>query len=494
LILALVCAAVVTSYVFIISAGTWTTWWTWNDVYDLIAEGFRAGHLYIRYRPAPQLVAASNPLDPVYYKFWIWDASIYKDHIYYYWGPLPAVILAGYKSLFRLNFSIGDQFFVFGFFVMNLVAGALLINRMARRLFPGLPFALEILGVLVFAYTHPTPYIVATPGIYQAAIIGGQAFILSGLVFAVDAVWERSSGPPRRGLLLAAGSLWALGLATRVTVGPPVTLIILLTAFLSSRPGPARRLWLERARVAFWMGLPVAVVGVALLLYNHARFNSFFEFGTNLQMSTMRFRTSWSYVWPNVYSYLFRPSVTSCQFPYFAAPFQLGARAFPAGFNVPAGYWIAEPVAGLARAAPWIWFALVATAVGVRAVYRGLRQRVSLVSLDARQRSNAAFGAGFAIVGVVTGLPMIGQFIATMRYLVDVSSGITLFALWGAWSVYWAVRERPWPRRAVTALIVLFSLATIVIGLLYGVSGYNEMFKRHNPELYDRMRRAFSLC
>ena len=32
------------------------------------------------------------------------------------------------------------------------------------------------------------------------------------------------------------------------------------------------------------------------------------------------------------------------------------------------------------------------------------------------------------------------------------------------------------------------------MGLLLGVTGYNEMFRRHNPPLFERMVRGFSLC
>ena len=39
----LLLVAIEVSYLFIITAGTFTTWSTWNTNYDLIAEGFRAG-------------------------------------------------------------------------------------------------------------------------------------------------------------------------------------------------------------------------------------------------------------------------------------------------------------------------------------------------------------------------------------------------------------------------------------------------------------------
>ena len=492
--LTLLVLGIVFSYWFIVTAGTFTHWPTWNTNYDLQAEGFRAGHLYLLVQTHPELLKAADPFDPSLARYWFWDASLHKGHIYLYWGPLPAVILAGLKAALSWNFVVGDQYFVFAFYTIHLIAGTLLITRMARRLFPGLPFPLVVLGVLVFAYATPTPFIVATPGIYQAAIIGGQAFLLLGLVFAFDAVWKSPSGPPSRRLLIAAGCFWGLGISTRVTIGPPVALIILVTAFLTARPGTARSVWWQRLRTMVWLGAPVTAFVSGLLLYNWARFDSFLEFGTHNQMSTMQFRTAWAYLLPDLYSYFLRPMVLSCRFPFLTAPFDLGALAFPRGFQVPDGYMSAEPVAGLLLATPWIWFVAAAGIVGGRRAWRSLRTGPTIAALDARERTNAWFALSFAIIGTVTGLPIVALFIATMRYLVDVASGLILLGTWGAWSLYWSVRDRPWPRRATTVAIVGVAVATIVIGLLLGVTGYNKMFELHNPRFHQRMVQAFSLC
>jgi len=492
--LALLLGGILTSYLFIITAGTWTHWPTWNNTYDLMAEGFRAGHLYLQIQPHPKLLAAPNPFDPALADYWYWDGSLHKGHIYFYWGPLPAVLLAGIKAMFSWTFEVGDQYFVFAFYTCHLVAGALLITRMARRLFPDLPSSFVVLGILVFAYATPTPFMIATPGGYQAAIIGGQAFLLLGLVFAADVVWTATSAPPSRRLLLAAGSCWGLAIATRVSAALPVALLILTTGLLIARPGPARSVWLQRLRAALWMAAPVAGFISALLLYNRARFDSFFEFGTNNQMSTVQYRAEWAYLWPDLYSYLLRPMVLSCRFPFLTAPFQLGPGAFPRGFEIPAGYLIDEPLAGLLLAAPWVWFIAVAGVLAGRAAWRASRTRPPLVALDARGRSEVFFVATFAVIGLVTGLPVAAVFMPTMRYLAEVSSGLILLATWGVWSWYCAVRGRPWPRRAVTAAIVGVGATTIVFGLLLGVTGYNEMFKSHNPGLHQRMVRAFSVC
>jgi hypothetical protein len=494
LILTLLSAAIVTTYVFIISAGRWDTWSTWNATYNLVADGFRDGHLYLRLKPAPELLTAANPYDPVMMRYWVWDAIYYKGHLFFYWGPLPAAILAVLKAAFGWTFEIGDQYFVFTFYVLQLVACVLLIERMARRLFPAVPLWLVVVAVMVLAYAHQTPFIVATPGIYQAAIIGAQAFLLLGLVFATDAVWTSPARQPSRWLLLGAGVLWGCAIATRVSVAPAISVLILVVAFLVAQPGSARSIWWQRLRAALWLGVPVAAFVGALLIYNRARFDSFFDFGKGKEMSTMQYRAGLQYLWPDLYSYFLRPMVMSCKFPFLTAPFNLGAPAFPSGYRLPPGYNLDEPVAGVLQAAPWNWFLAVAGVFGVRGAMRVWRARPQPTALDARGRAALWFPISFAIIGTVTGLPMIAMFLATQRYFIDISVGLLLLATWGVFALYTAVAARPWPRRLVTFVIAGIAGATIVVGLLLGVSGYNDMFKNHNPQLFQAMVRAFSVC
>src|SRR4051812_15206970 len=126
-------------YVFFVTAGTFSHWPTYNANYDLLAEGFRAGHLYIPVLPAPQLLAAADPFDYSNRPYWFWDMSFYKGHYYLYWGPLPAAILALVKNVFRFSSRIGDQYVVFWSYAIYILSGSLFIERMSRRLFPTVP-------------------------------------------------------------------------------------------------------------------------------------------------------------------------------------------------------------------------------------------------------------------------------------------------------------------------------------------------------------------
>src|SRR5262245_59798878 len=124
------------SYLAIVTAGRFTTWPTWNTNYDLLAEGFRSGHLYLSVSPSPELVAKANPFDPAWAPLWRWDLSLHDGHYYLYWGPLPDAAIALVKTTFRIDGVVGDQFPLFAFYTIYLAAGALLLARMSRWLFP----------------------------------------------------------------------------------------------------------------------------------------------------------------------------------------------------------------------------------------------------------------------------------------------------------------------------------------------------------------------
>jgi hypothetical protein len=493
LILALLVVAIDVSYLFIVTVGKFTEWPTWNANYDWQAEGFRSGHLYLSARVPDELLAKADPFDGANQSLWFTDASLYKGHYHLYWGPLPAVVLAGIKSAFRIERQVGDQYFVFVFYTAYLIAGAMFIDRMARRLFRELPPWMVGLAVIVFAYANPTPFLIATPGIYEAAIIGGQVFLLLGLLFAFEVVW--TDGQPRRRarrMLLVAGTCWGLAITCRLITGPTGALILLATALVIRREADPRRAWLTRLQDALCMAAPMAVLLGGLLLYNKARFDSWFEFGMNYQLSMMRFRTAAAYVWPNLYQFLLRPVQVSCEFPFVAAP--PPDKGFPDGYRVPGGYWAPEPLVGALSAAPWLAWLLVAAFYLGRLVHTAWGDRAGFfAAVDPRERARLWCGAVLATFAI-NALPTVAQFIATMRYLADVSTGSLLLSIWGAWSLYGTARSRPWPRRMVTATVVALAAVTVVVGLLLAFRGYDNGFQRHNPALLRRLVQALSFC
>jgi hypothetical protein len=489
--LILLLAAIEATYVFIISAGSWSTWPTWNGNYNQLAEGFRAGHLYIPSVPAPQLLARPNPFDWSNFNLWYLDASLYKGHYYLYWGPLPALLLLAVKVVARIRAEVGDQYVLFASYTLFLVAGAVLIARMTARLFPELPRLTALIGVLGFAYTSPTTYMFATPGIYEAAIGAGQACLLLGLIVAFEAVWNATDGQPRIGRLLAAGCCWAAAVGCRISLVVPAAAFVALTALFSSTAD-----WRQSralAKRAFWPSLPIAVTLAALAVYNRARFDSWFEIGVKYQLNTFPFVTSAKYLPFNIFSYLFRPLGLSCRFPFLAALYDIGTRGFPRWVTFPAGYTTHEPQAGLFMTSPFTWLSVPAIVIAVARAIRFRPGAAAPLLADRRARAEIWCVGSFGALAVLTALPFMSAFGTTMRYVADFSAGVALLGMWGGCVLLRRLRPG-WPRRSGIAILLILALATVAIGLLLGFQGYDEMFKNHNPVLYDALRRKLTLC
>ena len=143
--------------------------------------------------------------------------SLYKGHYYLYWGPVPALIHAGLKTLLRIDTRLGDQYIVFLFASLQAIAGTLLLARLRRRLFPELPRHYLVMAVLVFAFVNPTLFNLARAAVYEAAIVGGHAFLLAGMLAAFAAVGQAPTAPRagRRSRSPAVAGCWRSAVAYR---------------------------------------------------------------------------------------------------------------------------------------------------------------------------------------------------------------------------------------------------------------------------------------
>ena len=472
--IALLVLAIELVYAFMVGGGSLSTWPTWTRFYDLQAAGFRSGHLYLARLPDPRVLAEKDPWDPSLRSLWLWDASLYQGHYYSYWGPLPALVLTA------IGPGYGDEYATFALLSVELVAGVLLIERMARRVFARVGFGWVVGAIVLFAFASPNPWMLARPAVYEAAIGGGAGFLLLGLVFAFDAVTSEPGSRSERRALLLAGAVWALGLACRVTVGPPAVLLAAWTALLLPRT--------ERFRALVSAITPLAVTVLLLLLYNELRFNSWLDFGASSQHSWMRQHFSWAYVLPNAYSYLLRPVSLSCHFPFVAAMSKPEPSWFLAGLGLPEGYSTAETVAGLRFVAPWFLLALPAPVLAARRA-----SPAGLASLLPGARAFVFCGIAFTLA-LANGVPMMAQFIAIMRYLGDVSGALTLAGIFTVFALLDRLASPVYARRLGAAIAVALAAITIAAGLSLGMQGPMDSFARLYPASFVRVASTLSFC
>jgi len=488
LLLVLGFLAIEASYVFFVSAGRFTHWPTYLTFLDDQADGFRAGHLHFAVEPPAALVARANPFDPALKPLWYWDASLYRGHYYLYWGPVPALLLAGWKTLFRVHAPVGDQYVVFALASLQALAGLLLIDRAQRRLFPALPGLFVVLAAAAFAFVNPTPYNLARAGVYEAAIVGGHAFLLTGLLFAFEAM---STVGRQRSRLAAAGACWALALGCRASIAPAIPLLVAATAWLVAPRGgdPAR--WRVRAQALGWLGTPIAVGAILLLTYNKLRFDAWFDFGRHYQLTWIAFSSSAKFILANVWSYALRPGALGCRFPFLHGVSNIGAAAFPGWLHPPAGYVVYEPVVGCLLAIPWAWLAPVAAVAGVRRSWAAARRGAGT---DAPSVAVTWLAIATTLAAGASFLVPLTLFWATMRFLGDATPALTLAGAVGWWLCWARADGRPRLRRLIAAAAVVASLATVGAGVALGFEGQYGHFRQHNPALLDRLEKALTVC
>jgi hypothetical protein len=472
--------AVCLIYRFIGSAGA-EQWPVYGVYHDLQADGFLGGHASLPIQPAPELLHAKNPYDYANVRYWWLDASYYRGKYYIYWGPVPALLQAAGKWVLGIRGSVGDQYVDVFFHDLAFVAGALLIERLLHRLFNARSPWLLTLAVLVFAFANPTPHGVATASTYHTAILAAQAWLYCGFLFAFDAVWHAASGSARSWRLVLAGTCWGLALGSRVTVLPAILLLVSFTA--AAEAWPAARRFRRLLSSGLAVGSPVALAGIALLAFNKLRFDAWLEFGSKLQLSAFPIRFSPSYLLANLYSYTFRPAVVTCEFPYVHQVWSMGAPAFPRGFPLPPDYLVLEPIVGWALAVPFTWLIPFAFALAPRpAQLSSPRVRCYLFCL-----------CSFVVLSSVSGAVALLVYTGTMRYLSDVTFGLTLLGVLGGFALRFHRIGLAAPR-AVSWLLALLGLATVSVGLALGYQGYNLHFKTYNPSLHRRLVSALSLC
>ncbi len=215
--------------------------------------------------------------------------------------------------------------------------------------------------------------------------------------------------------------------------------------------------------------------------YNHARFGSPFEFGQRYQLAghelikLQRGLFSTANVPPGLWSYLCRPLVPLSHFPFFHGAG--GDGTFPKVIQLPPAYETEEPIAGIAIAAPFLWFACIPLA-------RLILRRQAGAGSSANPRLAVILLAVAGLVGFVPVLFLVGS---TMRYLLELTPTLSILATIGVWQVMAARPADDIFRRRFGAVATSMAIITVEVGLLLGMSGYYDHLAHYNPALFHAL-------
>lgn len=457
--------AVLGAYVWFGSGGTWAfrrVSWERDGgsgfterYYAALAEGFLRGRLDMPYGKDARWDKLLNAYDfkereRAGMPWEMWDATLYNGRFYLYFSPVPVL-------LFYLPFRVvGGGYPPDALAATFFCAWAFLASvAFARRL---LGERLRALWIVLIGVGNVVPFLLTFVRAYEVAVAAGMAMTA---MFAYSLARFTETRATKHAVWM--GVWLALAIATRPNLAV-LGLIAVVVLF---------RHW----RAALFAMIPVAVVGIAYSMYNHARFGNPFELGMTYQLSYVpMWRAAPCSLCSvpdavrlvnNVMHYVFWAPTWQGDFPW--VDFQRSALDPAVSF---AGG--AEQIAGIAALNPLV---LIGTAIALvwRAEWNPAPRVVMaagwliLLGLATCRWVTARYALDFMLLMITATVVCLGQVLAEARKR--------------------EVREPG--RRAVAIAIAMLACYSIVTGVLAGVRGPEGIFlKKLDAARQERLSRG----
>ena len=265
----------------------WNPHWTGelhkhHNQYQLLADAFLKGQLYLDMPVDPRLAAMENPYDAqerdklnLDENSGGWDHAFYKGRYYVYFGAVPALIIfAPYKLIVGKSLAAYHATQIFAaLFIIGLFA---LLYFLAKKFFPRMSFGVYLTAAFTLSLVSIF-YCIEAPALYCTASSSGLCMEVWSIYFFCRAAWANDS---RRKFLMEifiGALLGALAFGCKPTVALANFLILPLLPVLFRKGEPLK--------ILLVMILPYLVTGAALMAYNYFRFDNVFEFGQAYQLT-----------------------------------------------------------------------------------------------------------------------------------------------------------------------------------------------------------------
>jgi hypothetical protein len=480
---------VICIYIWITTIGRIDKWPSGADYYWKLTQAFQQGQTYLLEEPNPELAKLENPYDHRQRKGleYLWDTTYYDGKYFLYWGPLPALLGLFVNAI--TSKPVTDTGLVFSFVLGTALFSVLLLKALYHQFkFPGWAFWGSAFALMI---NVPLVWLLARPKFYEVSISGGQFFIMAGFYFLF---FVFRSSKPHIGLITATSLMFGLAGATRINLLPS---IIFLTVLILWRIYVVNNKKFSASIASFTAVLiPLTMVAVSLCWYNYTRFGSIFEFGHRYQLTgpalTADYNniSSYKYIIPNTYSYVFRLPVISEQFPFLTLP-RIKPDSWPLFIRIPNYYLYNEPMAGVLFVVPLFSLTI---AVLIRLLWLYLNGDVPhnpIVKQPHRTLLVWFSISLFAYVFIQTTI-LFTFLYSAMRYLFDFSSALIVLSTMLIGYYLQRVDQNPYVAKILAFLWILSSALTVIAGILIGITGDRNNFLNQNPSLYYQLVEWFS--
>lgn len=284
----LICLIVVTFLIALcVVPMAWNPHWTGelhkhHNQYQLLADAFLKGQLYLDMPVDPRLAAMENPYDAkardklnLDENSGGWDHAFYKGRYYVYFGAVPALIVfAPYKLIVGKSLATyhATQIFV-ALFIIGLFA---LFYLLAKKFFPRMSFGVYLITAFTLSLVSIS-YCTEAPALYCTASSSGLCMEVWSVYFFVRAAWCNDSRRKFFVEIFIGAVLGALAFGCKPTVALANFLVLPLLPKFFAKDDPRK--------IFIVLSVPYLVTGTALMAYNYLRFDSVLEFGQAYQLT-----------------------------------------------------------------------------------------------------------------------------------------------------------------------------------------------------------------
>lgn len=257
------------------------------DPYIQQFDAFMKGQLHLDVKPDERLALLNNPYDLAERTQsgvdYMWDRAYFDGKYYSYFGVAP-LLLVFFPCYFITGSLPHANLVMTAFCVMTAVCFALAVEEYAK-ISGKKHFGYFTAFCTVSAFLASFALITARgqQRFYYIAGMAGMAFAAAFILFMLKAVGSKKF---KRIIYFAlAGISFGLGFHSRVNSVVPLAIVAVVFVLLW-----AVKRFKEKQIGSFVgemaaLGTPVVIAVVASMLYNKARFGSFFDFGTAYQLT-----------------------------------------------------------------------------------------------------------------------------------------------------------------------------------------------------------------
>jgi len=440
--------------------------------YPLLSKSFMEGHLDLPIKPLPELLALSDPYDPILNQnYRLHDTSLYNGRYYIYFGPTPVILI--FLPWLLLTGTYFPQYLAVPIFCSaGYILGALLFMAMVRRYFPSTPLWLKIICLLSLGMANVCPFLLRRPDIYEVAI--GCAYFLLQLIFYS---FYRALQEPARALPWLVLASIAIGASAGARFNYALLGFIFTAAILVM-------VWQRYVKAGrnrwglLWALVPVACIGLILMWYNYARFGSPFELGRDYQLTGrmesrhLQRAVQLENIPIGFWFYFLSPPAVSPKFPFI--------DAIPTiWFHMPTYYYEVEKVTGLFVISPVALLALTLPWLLNKKWETG--NAPLLATLVFMTASVSLLTASLLCYGGVT-----------MRYEADFAPTLVLFGCIMLCHFHSLPRKSKIGRWALNGIFAVILLIGLWNGLCLSFTGYYDYLRLGSPETYATLEQIFS--